>query len=96
MITLVKKYNKESSTSAIIGVREDLTQYNRLKETINNLKKIQVLKSKIRHALKGKHGEMFSFSQEFYSTIKDALLKDSIPFIEIEEIEKRDDDELSI
>jgi hypothetical protein len=94
VITLVKNYSKDSSSSAILGVRqEDPKQYTILKSAVDKLKSTSVLKGKIRHTLKGTYGEMYSFSQEFYSTIRDSLVKDGIPLLEIEEIEKiRDDD----
>lgn len=96
VITLVKTYNKESSSSAILGIRQEDSKYTQLKASIDKLKNTPVLKGKIRHTLKGTYGEMFSFSQEFYSTIKSFLSSESVPFIEIEEIEKIRDDENSI
>jgi hypothetical protein len=96
VVTLVKNYSKDSSSSAILGVRqEDSKQYLILKTAIDKLKNTPVLKGKIRHTLKGTYGEMYSFSQEFYSTVRDSLIKDGIPLIEIEEIEKIRDDENS-
>jgi hypothetical protein len=96
VITLVKTYNKDSNSSAILGIRQEDSKYTQLKSSIDKLKNTPVLKGKIRHTLKGTYGEMFSFSQEFYSTIKSFLSSEAIPFIEIEEIEKIRDDENSI
>jgi hypothetical protein len=90
VITLVRKYNSENSS--ILGFRPGDKDYEKIIETIKELKNTSLLKGKIRHTLKGTYGEMYSFPSEFYNLVLEALTSKEIIFNKIDIIEKIDDE----